>query len=367
MRLARPLQFGLAALLVALALGVALRQIGPASAATDGAMALDCDASTPAIDTACSYGPGATFSIIVNATAANSGGYAAYQAKVRWADATLDYLPAADPATENQWLACAPPAGFPGRVDNQPGDPSVLPGCATAVTGTYTGALVKLQMQCQTPGTTALTLVPSAGDSQGGSVFFDAFGSPIIPDPALTNASVTCQAPGGATNTPGPSNTPSPTNLPGGTGTPTETTLPGATGTPSPTNLPGGTGTPTQTTQPGTPGTPTQTTQPGATDTPTSTPTLPPETPTATPTPVEPGTATPAQTPTPVPAKGDVNNDGRTNSIDAALVLQYDAGLIHSLPNLVNADVNHNGAVNSVDAALILQFDAGLIHSLPNP
>jgi hypothetical protein len=30
----------------------------------------------------------------------------------------------------------------------------------------------------------------------------------------------------------------------------------------------------------------------------------------------------------------------------------------------VNAGVNHNGAVNSVDAALILQFDAGLIGSV---
>jgi hypothetical protein len=61
---------------------------------------------------------------------------------------------------------------------------------------------------------------------------------------------------------------------------------------------------------------------------------------------------------------GDVNCDGNVNSIDAALVLQFDAALIASLP-CQNADVNADGATNAIDAALILQFDAGLIDSLP--
>jgi hypothetical protein len=359
MRLARRIAFGgLAALLVAAALVMAVREFtaSPASA-TGEAMAVDCNASTPAIDINCSYGPGATFFITVNATIAGSG-YAGYQAKVRWTDANLEYLCSDDTGTpalcdgpvENQW----PVSCLAARVDNQPGDPSVLYGCASfpPVVSSSTGALVRLEMQCQTPGTTALTLVPRVGDGQGGTQFADSLGSTI--DAALTNASVTCLAPGGATNTP------TETTQPGATSTPTETNTPGPSGTPTQTNTPGPSGTPTQTNTPGPSGTPTETTQPGATGTPTNTQV--PPTATNTPTPVEPGTATPTQTPTPVlSAKGDANNDGRTNSIDAALVLQYDAGLIHSLPNLVNADVNHNGAVNSIDAALILQIDAGLI------
>ncbi|MBI4570386.1 MAG: hypothetical protein HY723_00415, partial [Chloroflexi bacterium] len=74
--------------------------------------------------------------------------------------------------------------------------------------------------------------------------------------------------------------------------------------------------------------------------------------------------STPTRTPTPRPAaNGDVNKDGRTNSIDATIVLQHSAGLIDSIN--ANADVNQDGRVTSVDATLILQFDAGLIPSLP--
>jgi hypothetical protein len=65
------------------------------------------------------------------------------------------------------------------------------------------------------------------------------------------------------------------------------------------------------------------------------------------------------------PTAGDVNCDGDVNSIDGALVLQSDAGLIDSLPCPQNADVSGDGLVNAIDATLILQYDAGLIGSLP--
>jgi hypothetical protein len=58
---------------------------------------------------------------------------------------------------------------------------------------------------------------------------------------------------------------------------------------------------------------------------------------------------------------GDVNGDDVPNSIDAALVLQFGAGLLGSLRCADGADVNGDGEVTSIDAALILQFVAGLI------
>src|SRR3989338_5200810 len=57
---------------------------------------------------------------------------------------------------------------------------------------------------------------------------------------------------------------------------------------------------------------------------------------------------------------GDVHCDGQTNSIDAALILQEDAGL--SNPACSQAgDVNSDRRINSIDALLVLQYNAGLI------
>jgi len=59
--------------------------------------------------------------------------------------------------------------------------------------------------------------------------------------------------------------------------------------------------------------------------------------------------------------RGDVNCDGRVNSVDAALVLQFVAGLRRSLLCEENADVNGDGRIDARDATLILQIDAGLL------
>ena len=73
-------------------------------------------------------------------------------------------------------------------------------------------------------------------------------------------------------------------------------------------------------------------------------------------------TATPSPGPSPTPARltGDVNGDGVVNAIDAALLLQENAGLIASVPHPENGDVNGDGERNAIDAALVLQADAGL-------
>jgi alpha-tubulin suppressor-like RCC1 family protein len=65
----------------------------------------------------------------------------------------------------------------------------------------------------------------------------------------------------------------------------------------------------------------------------------------------------------PVPP-GDANCDGRTNSIDSALILQLSAGLLTSLPCEDAADVSGDGSVNAIDSALVLQFVAGLLAEL---
>ncbi len=64
---------------------------------------------------------------------------------------------------------------------------------------------------------------------------------------------------------------------------------------------------------------------------------------------------------------GDVNCSTTADSVDAALVLQYDAGLVVLMGCFHLGDVNADGAKNAIDAALILQYEAGLIDSLVPP
>ena len=74
-------------------------------------------------------------------------------------------------------------------------------------------------------------------------------------------------------------------------------------------------------------------------------------------------TPTPIATP-PRAAPGDANCNGAVDSIDAAVVLQFVAGLLGSLACAEAADANGDGSINSIDAAIILQFVAGLLSDL---
>ena len=63
---------------------------------------------------------------------------------------------------------------------------------------------------------------------------------------------------------------------------------------------------------------------------------------------------------------GDATCDGAANSVDAAVVLQFEAALAHSIPCPLAANVNWDAGIDAVDASLILQSDAGLIEN-PTP
>ncbi|MBQ4648914.1 MAG: N-acetylmuramoyl-L-alanine amidase [Clostridia bacterium] len=57
--------------------------------------------------------------------------------------------------------------------------------------------------------------------------------------------------------------------------------------------------------------------------------------------------------------KGDANGDGTVNSLDAAAILRYDAGISNLTEEQKTiADINGDGTVNSLDAAEILKQDS---------
>ena len=62
---------------------------------------------------------------------------------------------------------------------------------------------------------------------------------------------------------------------------------------------------------------------------------------------------------------GDVNEDGRVNSLDALWILFYYVGLVDFVPCPEGADADQDGDIDPIDATLILQFDADLIGGLP--
>lgn len=74
------------------------------------------------------------------------------------------------------------------------------------------------------------------------------------------------------------------------------------------------------------------------------------------------GTATPTATATPtrVRVAGDVSCDGVTTVVDAAMLLQANAG-VATLACAENGDVTGDGRSDTVDAQVILQYVAGLV------
>ena len=53
---------------------------------------------------------------------------------------------------------------------------------------------------------------------------------------------------------------------------------------------------------------------------------------------------------------GDINSDGKVNSMDALIVLQYSVGLSVDIKNFRAGDVNGDMILNSVDALIIYKL-----------
>jgi hypothetical protein len=193
-----------------------LREVVDSAGALGEAMAVDCNIDKGGIQSNCTVASGATFFVDVAATNVGSG-YAGYQIKLAWADAVLDYSHKS--AANFSPLDC-----FEAHIDNQPGDPSAVLGCASAAPATSPGVLARFEMQCQMAGKSNLSLLPRLNDPQGGTHFIAPDLLSFI-DPSLSAGSVTC------------GNPPTPSNTPTFTPTPTET----PTLTPTPTPNPNGT------------------------------------------------------------------------------------------------------------------------------
>jgi hypothetical protein len=164
---------------------------------TQGAFAVDCDAQTLGMQTACVHAPGDTFSVAIPIVSAPPAGYFGWQAKLRWSSDAVNYVPASNPASEAEWPDC----GVPARRDNRPADLSVLFACVPFPLPSqgisYVGIALILTFECRlTPpsGTDTdiqLSLVSREDDPlQLGTHFIDVNFSPI--DPALAGAVVSC-------------------------------------------------------------------------------------------------------------------------------------------------------------------------------
>jgi len=193
------------------------------------------------------------------------------------------------------------------------------------------------------------TKVTMKEDRQVTAYFVEPGGTPPTPTkPSEPGKTAT------ATKTHPPEKTATPTNThqPEKTATPTKPPEHEATATPTKPSEPEKTATPTKPSEPGKTATPTKTSGHDATATPTKT--SEPEK-TSTPTP------TSKPFPTAGPFRGDADCNGRITAVDAAIVLQFVAGMIPQVGCPGTADANHDGRVNAVDAALILQVGAGLL------
>ena len=71
-----------------------------------GSMAVDCNADELGVQSECTYSVGSSFNIQIHVTLPPPGGYYAFQAKMGWNDAQLDYLAEPESHDEALWPYC---------------------------------------------------------------------------------------------------------------------------------------------------------------------------------------------------------------------------------------------------------------------
>ncbi len=310
----------------------------------------ECD--DPARPTTCTVGVGEQFTLSVEVVTAPAQGYILVQSLIDYGGNLL-YTPTTAAVDEFVWPDCSASVAlrleFPGLVHH-----TCVTGLFSPPTSNHVGNVVDLSFDCSVnESSTEIKLRPYLDNVAGllGALFKDVADAEIVPK--VSNLTVTCSDASAPTAT----STASPTPTASVTPTPSATTSAG-----SPTETAVGTATPT----------PTATRQATATVTATATPT-PTPTSTLTPTPCPADsvlvggscvTVTPTYTPTPDTLVGDTSCDGVVNPLDAALILQFAAGMIPALPCPGGGDSNGDGVVNPLDAALVLRFSAGLIGNL---
>ena len=341
---------GLAAVLaLALTLTVVVRELTITSArTTDATMSMTVTTGGPCVGSTCTVPLSGAFTIQISGTALAEG-YIGMGTEVEYAQLVASggvYNPGvlADEITwpDSSFPLRSPPAptGMEGLINHADASGLIPP----IPESTFSGPLVELDFTCgPSNSSNVITLVPlgatpppGAPPGYGGSNASGFKQSPAdgAGSVAAKTAPLTINCGTAVTSTPVP---PTATDTPAGTPVPpTDTPTPGP--TPTPTN------------------TPTQVPTATATNTPGPTGTSPPATPTRTPT----------RTPTPSEEQnGDANCNGTVNSVDALWILWDVADISDLIPCPELADADKDGDITSVDAALVLQFEAGKIGPLP--
>lgn len=151
-----------------------------------GIMGVDCDASTPGIQSECSYGIGEEFAVHIHIVQPPTDGYLWIAVTLRWNDGQLDYLPAASFADEVLWPACD-------VFDDilPPTSTTLKRACvATSLSSgdMTTGPILKFKFRCIEASSTPLKLV---GNFNGGTFLGSASGDSS--DVFVSDAAIACR------------------------------------------------------------------------------------------------------------------------------------------------------------------------------
>ncbi len=159
----------------------------PPEPTNPGAMAVDCDTGQTGVQSHCSYAPGSIFGVQMHVTKAPTSGYVGFSTRWLWDNPALQYLPAADPASEALWPFCDVAARTAPVLPN-----SFFFACASNALpagDSTTGAVLQVTFRCASEGEAWLDLVTGSRETR-----FN-IGSGGLTIPAVSGARVACGPP----------------------------------------------------------------------------------------------------------------------------------------------------------------------------